>query len=91
MIVANDMRNYGETMDDVKIVENVLRSLTERFNFVVCSIEESKDIEALLVDELQGSLLIHEQKIKKKVNNEEQALKVDYDSSSGRGRGRGRS
>lgn len=50
------MRNCGEPMDDVKIVEKILRSLTENFNFVVCSIEESKDIDRLTVDELQASL-----------------------------------
>nr|GEX68647.1 putative RNA-directed DNA polymerase [Tanacetum cinerariifolium] len=47
LVVVNDMRNYGESMDDVKIVEKILRTLTESFNFVVCSIEESKDINTL--------------------------------------------
>ncbi|KAD4982320.1 hypothetical protein E3N88_18991 [Mikania micrantha] len=44
-------------MNDVKVVEKVLRSLTENFNYVVCSIEESKDTDAISVDELQSSLL----------------------------------
>ncbi|XP_076948623.1 uncharacterized protein LOC143620942 [Bidens hawaiensis] len=35
MIVANEMRNFGEEMSDVKVVEKILRSLTEIFNFVV--------------------------------------------------------
>ena len=60
MIVANDMRNFGEDMPDVKIVEKILRTLTEKFNYIVCSIEESKDIDRLSVDELQSSLLVHE-------------------------------
>lgn len=55
MEVTNDMRNCGEILEDVKIVEKILRSLTENFNFVVCSIEESKDIDRLSVDELQVS------------------------------------
>lgn len=42
MLVANDMRNAGEDMPDVKIVEKILRTLTEKFNYIVCSIEESK-------------------------------------------------
>ncbi|KAL5815128.1 hypothetical protein ACOSQ3_025922 [Xanthoceras sorbifolium] len=57
MTVANKMRFYGEDMQDVKVVEKILRSLTEKFNYVVCSIEESKDIDALTVDELQSSLI----------------------------------
>ncbi|XP_021827718.1 uncharacterized protein LOC110768314 [Prunus avium] len=55
--MANKMRIYGEDMQDVKVVEKILRSLTEKFNYVVCSIEESKDIDALPVDELQSSLI----------------------------------
>lgn len=32
MIVANKMRLHGEEMQDVTIVEKILRSLTEKFN-----------------------------------------------------------
>ncbi|CAA7052587.1 unnamed protein product [Microthlaspi erraticum] len=32
MATANDMRNYGESMEDVKIVEKILQTLTENFN-----------------------------------------------------------
>ena len=66
MIVANKMRVYGEEMEDVKIVEKILRTLTEKFNNIVCCIEESKDIDNLSVDELQSSLIVHEQKFRKK-------------------------
>ncbi|KAK9077208.1 hypothetical protein SSX86_005544 [Deinandra increscens subsp. villosa] len=91
MTVANDMRNYGEDMTDVKIVEKVLRSLTELYNFVVCTIEESKDTDTLSVDELQSSLMVHEQKLKKKVNTNDQVMKVEHEESGAyRGRGRGR-
>lgn len=34
-------------MSDLMIVEKIMRSLSPQFNYVVCSIEESKDIEAL--------------------------------------------
>ncbi|XP_024965634.1 uncharacterized protein LOC112505835 [Cynara cardunculus var. scolymus] len=88
MIVSNDMRNCSEEMDDVKIVEKILRTLTDKFNFVVCSIEESKDIDQLTVDELQSSLRVHEHKLKRR-GGEEQVLKVESHSNYGRGRGRG--
>jgi hypothetical protein len=65
MVVANDMRNYGEDMQDVKIIEKILRTLTDKFNYIVCSIEESKDIDLLSVDELQSSLIVHEQKFQR--------------------------
>ncbi|XP_024042016.1 uncharacterized protein LOC112099140 [Citrus clementina] len=78
MTVANKMSIYGEDMQDVKVVEKILRSLTEKFNYVVCSIEESKDIDALTIDELQSSLIVHEQKFQRR-NSEEQVLKVTYE------------
>ncbi|XP_023520805.1 uncharacterized protein LOC111784280 [Cucurbita pepo subsp. pepo] len=88
MSTTNDMRNCGEDMPDVKIVEKILRSLTDKFNFVVCLIEESKEIDQLTVDELQASLLVHEQKVIDK-RSEEQVLQVENVSSYGQGRDRG--
>lgn len=60
----------------------------KKFNYVVCSIEESNNVETLTVDELQSSLLIHEQRMKGS-NEEEQALKVTHEERYERGRGRG--
>ncbi|XP_076959533.1 uncharacterized protein LOC143635640 [Bidens hawaiensis] len=90
MVTANEMRTCGDDMTDVKIVEKVLRTLTENFNFVVCTIKKSKDLDEMTVDELQSSLLVHEQKLLKKPT-EEQMLKVEQETSYGRGRGSGRS
>lgn len=88
MLIANNMRNYGESMPDVTVVEKILRSLTEQYNYIVCSIEESKDIDSLSVDELQSSLIVHEQKFRRK-ESEEHALKVSlYKKAVTRGRGR---
>lgn len=66
--------------------------MTPKFNFVVCAIEESKDIDKLSLDELQSSLLVHEQKFNQQ-DRDEQALKTLIDkhpSTANRGRGRGR-
>jgi hypothetical protein len=60
LTIANKMRSNGEQMRDVTIVEKILRTLTEKYNFVVVSIEESKDIDSLTIDELQSSLIVHE-------------------------------
>lgn len=83
MVVANDMRNLGEDMPDDKVVEKILRTLVEKFTYVVCAIEESKDIKELFVDELQSSLLVHEQNLSKHIGDEH-ALRME----DGRGRGR---
>ncbi|XP_058754911.1 uncharacterized protein LOC131628067 [Vicia villosa] len=88
MVISNDMRNCRENMDNVKIVEKILRTLTEKWNYTVCSIEEAKDIDELSVDALQSYLLVLEQKFKKEPD-EEQALVVSYnEGGSNRGRGR---
>ena len=74
MIVANQMRSYGEQMSENTIVEKILRTLTEKFNYIVVSIEEYKDIDSLTIDELQSSLIVYEQKFHRS-HGEEQALK----------------
>jgi hypothetical protein len=54
MTIANKIRIYGQQMRDVTIMENLLRSLTDKFNYIICSIKESKDIDVLLIDELKA-------------------------------------
>ena len=63
LIIANKMGIHGEKMDDVVINEKILRSMTPKYDYVVCSIEESNDLDALSIDELQSSLMVHEQRI----------------------------
>jgi len=60
MEIRNKIRFHGEKMDDGVIVEKIRRSLTPKYDYVVCSIEESKDMDTLSLDELQSSLLVHE-------------------------------
>jgi len=65
--------------------------MTTKFNFVICSIEESHDINKLSIDKLQSSLLIHEQKIAQQ--DKEVALNAStnfHEARRGRGRGNGR-
>ena len=63
-------------MPDKKIVEKILRTLTEKFTYVVVYIEESKDTDNMSIDELQSSLVVHEQKFRRSsINGDEQVLK----------------
>ncbi|XP_035538492.1 uncharacterized protein LOC118343807 [Juglans regia] len=88
LTIANKMKANGEDKGNTAIVEKILRSMTSKFDYVVCSIEESKDIDSLTIDELQSSLIVHEQRMSSHVE-EEQALKISHgDHSGGRGRGR---
>jgi hypothetical protein len=50
------MKRNGEKLEDVRVMEKILRSLTLKFEHVVTTIEESKDMETISADELLGSL-----------------------------------
>ena len=64
--------------------------MTSNFDYVICSIEGSTDLDSLSIYELEGSLLVHEQRMNDHVYEEEQALKVThYGSFGSRGRGHG--
>ncbi|XP_028090687.1 uncharacterized protein LOC114290883 [Camellia sinensis] len=60
LTIANKMRIHGDNLENVAVIEKILRSMSPKFAYVVCSIEESKDIDVLSIDELQSSLLVHE-------------------------------
>ncbi|KAL0438932.1 UNVERIFIED_CONTAM: hypothetical protein Slati_2376200 [Sesamum latifolium] len=65
LVVVNQMKRLGEKLMDVRVVEKVLRSLNAKFYHVVVAIEEAKDIESMSIDELNGSLLAHEERMKR--------------------------
>src|SRR4051812_27861287 len=75
--IANRMTTQGERMEELVVVEKILRSMPSTFNYVVCSIEEANDINTLTIDGLQSSLLVHEGRMKnQKDQSDEQALKI---------------
>ena len=61
-LLCIQQRVHGERMENVTIGEKILCSMTPKFNFVICSIEESKDIDVMSTDELKSSLVVHEWK-----------------------------
>ncbi|CAJ2655556.1 unnamed protein product [Trifolium pratense] len=88
MIITNKVTSCGERVEQTTVVEKILRSMTAKFNHVVCSIELSSDVTTLSIDELQSSMIVHEQHMKgQQIKQDEQAIKV---TNGGRGRGRGR-
>jgi hypothetical protein len=54
--LRNSMVNLGKPISDVKIFRKILRSLPERFRIKMTTIEESKDLEEMKIEELVGSL-----------------------------------
>jgi len=91
LAIANHMTAHGEKMEQVLVVEKIVRSFTSKFNYLVCSVEEYNDVTALSIDELQSCFLVQQERVKSQ-NQEidvEKALKI---SNVGRGywHGRGR-
>jgi hypothetical protein len=54
------MVSLGKKVSDVKLIKKILRSLPERFRIKVTSIEESKAIDSMKIEELVGSLQTYE-------------------------------
>ncbi|XP_019434620.1 PREDICTED: uncharacterized protein LOC109341223 [Lupinus angustifolius] len=61
-ILTNVMGSCGEKIHEEDVVENILGTLSVKFDHVVIAIEESKDLDNFKIDELQGSLEAHEQR-----------------------------
>jgi len=76
-------------MQENVINAKIFRFTTTKFNYVVCSIEESKNMDTMTIDELQSSLWDHEQRMTFSIV-EKQVMQVMVDERSGRGKGRGR-
>ncbi|KAK6119781.1 hypothetical protein DH2020_046472 [Rehmannia glutinosa] len=70
-------KRYGDKIEDVRVVEKILRSLTLKFDYIVCVIEEMKDLDSMSIEEFEGYVQAHEEKIKSRQEDPlEQVLKV---------------
>jgi hypothetical protein len=60
----NDLRNSMVSLEkkvsDAKLIKKILRSLPKCFRIKVTSIEESKDLDSMKIEELVGSLQTYE-------------------------------
>jgi hypothetical protein len=91
MGIVNQIRLIGEAIPDQRIVEKVLRSLPTKFEMVVTTILESKDLSHFSTDKLIGSLATHEARLDLTDESIANAFKNQFSFSRGRGRGRRRS
>jgi hypothetical protein len=58
--LRNSMVSLGKQISDVKLIRKILRSLPQRFRIKVTTIEESKDLAEMKIEELVGSLQTYE-------------------------------
>ncbi|KAI3467835.1 hypothetical protein Pfo_024498 [Paulownia fortunei] len=55
LVIVNQMGRNDKQIDNVRVVEKILRSLTIKFEHVVAAIEESKDLNGLTIDQLSST------------------------------------
>lgn len=58
--LVNQIKSHGDTIDDRRIVDKILISLTKEFDPMVAVIEETKDLSTMYVQGLMGSLRSYE-------------------------------
>jgi len=58
--LRNSMVSLEKQVLDAKLIKKILRSLPERFRIKVTTIEESKDLDSMKIEELVGSLQSYE-------------------------------
>jgi hypothetical protein len=58
--LRNSMVSLEKPVSDVKLIRKILRSFPEHFRMKVTTIEESKDLEEMKIEELVGSLQTYE-------------------------------
>ena len=85
--VINQLKSHGEIIEYKRVIEKVLRSLPPKFESLVVTLEENKDLNNFTMYDLQASLMIHEHRINRSNTLLEGAFSPQ--SSIGHGRGRG--
>ncbi|KAL0301998.1 UNVERIFIED_CONTAM: hypothetical protein Sradi_6476600 [Sesamum radiatum] len=75
--LVNQLKSYGEDIPEKRVVEKLLISVTEKYDPIVTTIEETKDITTLTVTELVGSLEAYE---KRRSRREENSLENAFQS-----------
>jgi hypothetical protein len=81
--LLNAMKGLGEKFDDSLLVQNILRSLPNKFNPKVSAIEELNDLKTLSIDQLLGTLTAYEMRINNdKSSTREASFKEDKNTDS---------
>ncbi|GAU30142.1 hypothetical protein TSUD_360350 [Trifolium subterraneum] len=78
--LTNQMKNCGSTLSEKEMVEKVLRTLTHKFDHIVVTIEQTKDLSEIKMEDLQSTLEAHELKHGERNHGkeDEQALFVKF-------------
>ncbi|GAU42392.1 hypothetical protein TSUD_296900 [Trifolium subterraneum] len=78
--LTNQMKNCGSTLSEEEMVEKVLRTLTHKFDHIVVTIEQTRDLSEIKIEDLQNTLEAHKLKHGERNHGkeDEQALFVKF-------------
>ncbi|GAU10169.1 hypothetical protein TSUD_421370, partial [Trifolium subterraneum] len=78
--LTNQMKNCRSTLSEEEMVEKVLRTLTHKFDHIVVTIEQTRDLSEIKMEDLQSTLEAHELKHGERNHGkeDEQALFVKF-------------
>ncbi|GAU42845.1 hypothetical protein TSUD_387380 [Trifolium subterraneum] len=87
-VITNSIALNGETISDDQFCEKILRSLPPRFDFIVCTIEETKDLSTMTPAELLSTLQARELRFSERNGDKksDQALYASSKKSHGGGK-----
>ena len=57
--MLNYLKGLGENIEEGTIVQKVLRSLPDKFDSKISTIEEIKELDTLKIDELHGIFTVY--------------------------------
>jgi hypothetical protein len=81
--LVNVMKGLGDKIEDVFLVQKILRSLPNRFNPRVSAIEELNDLKLFSIDQLLGTITAYEMRISKdKSTTREAYFKAEKNTDS---------
>jgi hypothetical protein len=63
LVIYNQIKRYGEKMEEISVVEKILHLLQKKFHYVVVAIEDSQNMDFLLIKGLMGKLQTHEERV----------------------------
>ena len=70
--VISKLRDLGDNLEEKDVVAKMLRSLRQNFDTLTLSLEHIGTIKPMIVEEVLGSMRVHESRLIKRDNREEE-------------------
>ncbi|KAL2934986.1 capsid protein [Bienertia sinuspersici] len=61
--ISNNMKALGYNILESEVVYKILRSMTPKYDTIICMLDERSTKEDLSIDEVLGTLLVHEKRL----------------------------